>query len=217
MELLGSCSELLVSFFSTHGMNAVYNDEEGTVSLPDYPPFRFALQVYESGPTIVDLEALFEWKPGHFMQEWLAGWGETQKEAIMDAQSNFVACVFHVWAAALVGKANPYAREFDWEINGAMRKVYTGFPAGRGDLTGVEESGWQDAWYQSVRDLPLSEDVHWLSLCYVHNGVAKEISCDALLDNEHNDLVRQRMLSHNWPRATKLYSIRQFMIVKPLS
>lgn len=213
MEVLGICSELLVQFFGSHGISAVYNENEGTVSLPDFPPYRFALQVYKSGEGLVEIEALCEYTRGQLMREWLSGFGDTLEQAVMDAQLNFSSCVFHVWVCGLLGRSNQHVKEFVWKINGEERKVCIGFPAGRGNLEAVEQSGWQEAWYEAIRSLPLSQGLHWLSLCYAH-GAGEMIACDALLDNENCDLVRQRVLSFDWPKDEKVYSVRQFMIVR---
>ncbi|MDX2104969.1 MAG: hypothetical protein SFY67_01075 [Candidatus Melainabacteria bacterium] len=84
MQLIGFCSELLVDLFKPHGIIAV-NHEEGYITLPSFPSYRFALQIYKSSEKIVLLEAICEFAPGQLMKERLAGVGETQEQAVMDA------------------------------------------------------------------------------------------------------------------------------------
>lgn len=106
MELLGTCSELLVAFLKHHQIAAV--DDEGIVTLPEHPGKKFVLQVYKDGEKAVTLEAMCRLGTGQLMVERLAGFGETQEKAVMDAQGNFSNCVFHVWMSALLGRTNQF-------------------------------------------------------------------------------------------------------------
>lgn len=214
MQLLGTCSQLLVDLLQPHGIIAVHN--ESHVSLPDYPTYRFALQTYKSGQKTVLLEAMCEFGPGKVIKEGLAGIGETQAEAIMDAQQNFVNCVFHVWISALFGKSNQYANEYLWKVNGVDRQVTIGLPCGRGDFDVAIYNGWQEVWYQAIRSLPLSCEMHWASLCYVHQA-GKFIACDTLFNNKACEALKENVLRFDWPARNSFYSVRQFMIISPIT
>ncbi|MCW5821579.1 MAG: hypothetical protein KIT34_02190 [Cyanobacteria bacterium TGS_CYA1] len=211
MQLIGFCSELLVNLFKPHGIIAV-NHKEGFITLPDHPAYRFALQVYKSNEKIVLLEAVCEFGPGQLMKERLAGVGETQEQAIMDAQRNFVSCVFHVWLSAFFGKSNEYTNEYFWQINGIERRVLIGSPSGRGDLDASEDARWQEKWYQLIRTLKIRDGLHWASLCYTQQD-EKFIACDALLDNNSCETVKQEIQKFSWPSRKNFYSVRQFMII----
>lgn len=207
MQLLGTCSEVLVNLLKSHGITALH--DEGIVSLAD-SKYRFVLQVYKSGDNSVLLEAMCRLDDGQLMTERLAGVGETQEEAVMDAQSNFVSAVFHVWLAGLLGISNQHTNEYIWKVNGTERKVTVGFPADRGG--GANEVEWQKEWHLSIQSLPLSQGSHWASLCYARHA-DKFIACDALLDNEACESVKERMLKFDWPVRDSLYSVRQFIII----
>ncbi|MCC7529462.1 MAG: hypothetical protein IT342_13140 [Candidatus Melainabacteria bacterium] len=211
MQLLGTCSELLVAFLKQHGIAALH--DEGIVTLPEHPGYRFVLQVYKAGEKTVSLEAMCRLRTGQLMIERLGGVGETQEEAVMDAQANFANCVFHVWMSALLGNSNQFAKEHVWNVNGIDRNVTIGLPNGRGELDVADDLRWQEAWQLAVRDLPLSQEVHWASVCYVQNA-CKLLAFDALLDNEDCEPVKQKVLSFDWPVRDRFYSVRQFMIIQ---
>ena len=212
MQLLGTCSELLVVLLQHHGIQTQEN--EGIVTIPDGPPYQFALPVFKGGEKTVELQALCQVAPGRVIREYLAGVGETQEEAVMDSQTNFIACVFHVWVSALLGKPNQYADDFTWQIHGKERRATVGFASGRGYIELTGEPEWQEAWHAAVRQQPLTEDLHWASLCYVQrDGVT--LACDASIDNEPCVPVIEQMLKFNWPSRKEMYSVRQFMIIQP--
>ena len=207
MQLLGTGSELLVDLLKSHGIAALHDG--GIVTLVDYK-HRFVLQVYKSGDKSVLLEAMCRLENGQLMTERLAGVGETQEQAVMDAQINFVGAVFHVWLAALLGKSNKHTSEYIWQVNGTERKVTIGFPSERGG--GCNEVEWQKEWHLSLQRLALSPGLHWASLCYVRHS-DKFIACDALLDNEVCESVEEKMLKFDWPVRDGLYSVRQFIVI----
>jgi hypothetical protein len=211
MELLGTCSELLVAFLDHHKIAALHN--EGIVTRANHPFPRFVLQVYKSGEKTVSLEAMCRLSTGQLIVERLAGVGETEEDAIMDAQTNFSNCVFHVWLSALLGRSNEFAKEYVWKINGTDRNVTVGFPNERGDLDLSDDLRWQEAWHKAVQELPLSQETHWASLAYVQRA-QKVLACEALLDNENCEQVKDKVLSYNWPVIDKFYSVRQFMIIQ---
>lgn len=208
MQCLGNVSELLVALLQSHGITAVH--EDGIVSLPD-SQHRFALNVYKSGEKVVSLEALCKLGHGPIMREQLAGFGETQEQAVMDAQTNFVISVFHVWVSALLGISNQQTNEYIQKVSGRDRKITIGFPFGRGDAP-VNDDEWQRAWLLAIQSLPLSQEVHWASICYARHA-DKVIACDALLDNEICESVEKKMLNFDWPNRDGFYSVRQFMII----
>lgn len=220
MQPIGTCSQILVGLLRTHAVAAVYDEEHGIVTLPDHP-YRMALNVYKGADNVISLKAICEIGPGKYMKEHLAGWADEQAQAVMDAQRNFVGCVFHVWVAALLGKANNYAHEYIWKINGTERKVFVGDPCGRYQKSGKADSdvtldtSWQNAWHEAVCKLPLSEDLHWASLCYVQHA-GNVIACDALLDSEACEPLKQKLLAFDWPVREGFYSVRQFMIIQRL-
>lgn len=213
MQLLGNCSELLVSLLETHGIVALNN--EGCVTLPKYPCYRFGLLVYKSEENIVLLEALCEIGSEQLIRERLAGVGETQAAAVIDAQRNFVNSVFHVWLSALLGISNLFVSDYFRQVNGLNRQITIGSPSQRGDASLAENTGWQEIWCQAISSLPLSTDLHWASFCYVQNA-GKLIACDALLDNSACELLKGEMLKFDWPHCESFYSVRQFLIIKPL-
>ncbi|MDX2104970.1 MAG: DUF6348 family protein [Candidatus Melainabacteria bacterium] len=122
-------------------------------------------------------------------------------------------CVFHVWLSALLKKNNQYANEYFWRINGIERHVTIGFPVGRGDLDIADYTNWQERWNEAMRSLKLTGGLHWASLCYVQQA-GKFIACDALLDNNACESVKQEMQRFRWPTRKNFYSVRQFMIIE---
>lgn len=211
MEILGTCSELLVAFLKPHGIIAVHND--GIVTVPEHSNHRFVLQVYESGENTVSLEAMCRLPSGQLMIERLAGIGDTQKDAILDVQTNFANSVFHVWLSALLGKPNQFAKEYVWKVNGTDRNITVGFPTARGEFEAGANAGWQDAWHSAVRELPLSSETHWASICYCQNA-GKLLACDTLVDNNDCESAKEKVLSFAWPARDKFYLIRQFLIIQ---
>ena len=57
MQLLGTCSDLLVVLLQHHGIQTQEN--EGIVTIPDGPPYQFALPVFK----LSNCKRCAKWRP----------------------------------------------------------------------------------------------------------------------------------------------------------
>lgn len=108
MQAIGTCSELLVALLQSHGIVGIYDEERSIVTIPDHPGFMMALEISGSPneKRMVAMDATFVMAPGKFIKETLAGYGETESEAVMDAQKQFVGCVLRVSCLACFARSS---------------------------------------------------------------------------------------------------------------
>ncbi|HEY9777372.1 MAG TPA: DUF6348 family protein [Planktothrix sp.] len=211
MELIGNTSHLLAGLLHKHGIECTQQD--GLVTIAQNSKYKLALEVYRLANGTIQLDAIFSVCDGKGIRESLFGTGNSQPEAIMDAQTNFVICVFHVWLAALFDKPNEYVDSQNWTINGVPRSVTIGGIACRGSDIGQKDLRWQHAFHSAIQEMLLAEGTHWIDFYYGQNE-NKMLACQVWLDNEPCPQLQEIMTSFDWHNQDGLYTIRQFMILK---
>ncbi len=172
-------------------------DEEHSVG-------EFSVQVLLEDKRIVD--------------ECFAGPGEPG-EGLKYALQGFQTGTLHVLLAALWDSVyEDHVNIEEWSWSGKNWRVYAGDFVVRFEETEPLEHPVNlfDLIEQTLKGIELSDDIHWLRI-YYGSGAGTGAIAEALLDNEPWEELKTAISGAEWPSSDHYYSVRNFLVLKPVA
>ncbi len=209
--------DFFVKWFEAHGHSDVVVDDEG-VGI-DKNPTRLQASLYSSKPSnkgfVVEMEFTIKLPSNRTITEFVAGIGDTEVQAIRDAEANFILTTFHVIYKGFVNDADPHMSSERLEINGTTRDVIAGDILMRGakadknfDLGAIRQQI-----QATLKTLQLSPGPHWLKVVYSQNA-GNPMTVAVTLDNADHAGLTTAVTRLGWPRSDGFYMAKQFIVIR---
>jgi len=210
--------DFFVKWLEGHGHTDVVVDADG-VGVGDNAT-RLQASLYgskrhEKGGFVVEVEFTIRLQSRREITEFVAGTGETEKEAINDALLNFTLTTFHVVYKGFINAADPHMTMTNVAMNGVNREVIAGDIFMRGTASSKEiDLGAMRAEIQgALKSLPLTPGPHWFKIVYSQMD-GKAMTVAVTLDNADHLSLTDAVKRLKWPHRDGFYMAKQFIVVK---
>lgn len=210
-------NDFFVQWLKGHGHDDVVVDANGVGVRGNATRLRASL--YGSNPDakgfVVELEFTIRLPSGQVITEFLAGLGDTEEQAIKDAQLNFVLTTFHVVYKGFINDADPHMTLTPASIKGVNRNLIMGDIFVRGVAPNKDtDFNAMNAEIQGVlMNYVLTPGSHWIKIVYVQND-GEPMTVAVTLDNADHLAMAEAVKRLNWPRMKGFYMAKQFIVVK---
>src|SRR5262245_15363999 len=179
--------EFLATWLQGHGESNVVVNAEGVGIAGNPTRLRYSLYGTDRSTNRVTAELEFRVRmpDGREIVEFVAGSGDSLKQAEDDAKVNFIVSTFHGVYRSFLNPNDPHQTEEKITINGRPRVLVLGDTLTRGQTTNSMPDMFplRDQFRKILAALPLSEQTHWIKLVYA-NHHSKVMLCAVTLDNQ---------------------------------
>jgi hypothetical protein len=207
-----------VQWLESHGHSDVVVDDNGVGVANNTTRLQASLygsKQHDKGGFIVEMEFTIRVPSNRSITEFVAGIGETEAQAINDAQVNFMLTTFHVVYKGFINDADPHMKSTNMQINGANREVITGDILTRGTASDkkFDFNSMREEIQGTLRNLPLTPEPHWLKVVYSQNN-GKPATVAVTLDNVDHPGLTEAVTRLRWPSSDSFYLAKQFIVIR---
>src|SRR5580765_328235 len=227
LSLLFGCSrssptpksnELFVTWLQEHGTSNVVVDTDGVGIVGNPTRLRSSLygsEQHTNGSFTAELEFRVLMPDRREIIEFVAGRGDTLKQAEDDAKVNFILSTFHVVYRSFLNPNDPHQSEQKSTINGQPRILVLGDTLTRSQTTNSSPDmfPFRDRFREILASQPLSSQTHWIKIIYA-NYHSNVMQCTVTLDNEGSPTLTDAVKNLPWPKQDEFYMVKQFVVVK---
>jgi len=212
-----SSNEFFTRWLQNHGESNIVSDAKG-IGLRDNPT-RLRFSLYDSSKASNSYTGELEFRvripDGREIVEYVAGSGESAKQAEDDAKINFVLSTFHVIYRGFFNSNDPHQIEEKITINGQPRVLLLGDTMARSQSgsNSPEISPLRNRFREILSPLPLSAQTHWIKIVY-GNQHSNVMLCAVTMDNNDAPELTEAVKKLPWPKREEFYMVKQFILVK---
>lgn len=208
-----SVSQHLAALFESHRIECVAARRMGGASRAATGDPRHLVCGEKTGR--LDVDVLLE--DERQLQEAFAGIGSGE-DGLQDALRNFASNSFHVLLSALWGQAEEDQVMVEtWEIGERRFEVHIGNLGLRGAEGKAPPlpAGLFPSIERAIRAEPLDARLHWFRHFFCAFGNQRTV--EALFDNQPWEAGMQNLAALDWQDSQGYYSVRNFLMLKPLA
>ncbi|HCL2773334.1 TPA: hypothetical protein N1913_001525 [Pseudomonas aeruginosa 449A] len=210
-----SVSQHLAALFESHRIDCVVHGE-WVAPARRLPAIRATWYAGEKTGRL-DVDVLLE--DERQLQEAFAGIGiGSGEDGLQDALRNFASNSFHVLLSALWGQAEEDQVMVEtWEIGERCFEVHIGNLGLRGAEGKAPPlpAGLFPSIERAIRTEPLDARLHWFRHFFCAFGNQRTV--EALFDNQPWEAGMQNLAALDWQDSQGYYSVRNFLMLKPLA
>ncbi|HBO3045649.1 TPA: hypothetical protein L4Q92_004496 [Pseudomonas aeruginosa] len=208
-----SVSQHLAALFESHRIDCVVHGE-WVAPNGRLPAIRATWYAGEKTGRL-DVDVLLE--DERQLQEAFAGIGSGE-DGLQEALRNFASNSFHVLLSALWGQAEEDQVMVEtWEIGERRFEVHIGNLGLRGAEGKAPPlpAGLFPSIERAIRAEPLDARLHWFRHFFCAFGNQRTV--EALFDNQPWEAGMQNLAALDWQDSQGYYSVRNFLMLKPLA
>jgi hypothetical protein len=227
LSLLSGCSrsspapksnEFFVNWLQGHGTSNVVVDANGVGITGNPTRLRSSLygsEQHTNGSFTAEMEFRVLMPDRREIIEYVAGRGDTLKQAEDDAKLNFILSTFHVVYRSFLNPSDPHQLEQKITINGQPRVLVLGDTITRSQTTNSSPDmfPFRDRFREILAFQPFSSQTHWIKIIYA-NYHSNVMECVVTMDNEGNPTLTDAVKNLPWPKQEEFYMAKQFVVVK---
>jgi len=211
-------NEFFVTWLQGHGESNVVVDAHGVGIAENPTRLRSSLygsEQHTNGSFTAELEFRVLMPDRREIIEYVAGKGDTLKQAEDDAKVNFILSTFHVAYRSFLNPNDPHQTEEKITINGQPRVLVLGDTLTRSQTTNSSPDmfRFRDRFREILASQPLSPQSHWIKIIYA-NHHSNVMSCAVTLDNQDSPTLTDAVKNLPWPKQEEFYMVKQFVVVK---
>jgi Family of unknown function (DUF6348) len=211
-------NEFFVTWLQGHGASNVVVDADGVGIAGNPTRLRSSLygsEQHTNGSFTAELEFRVLMPDRRELIEYVAGSGDTLKQAEDDAKVNFIVSTFHVVYRSFLNPNDPHQTEEKITINGQPRVLVLGDTMTRSQTTNSSPNmfPFRDRFREILASQPLSSQTHWIKIIYA-NHHSNVMLCAVTLDNQDSPTLTDAVKNLSWPKQEEFYMVKQFIVVK---
>jgi hypothetical protein len=211
-------NEFFVTWLQGHGESNVVVDAHGVGIAENPTRLRWSLygsEQHTNGSFTAELEFRVLMPDRREIIEYVAGSGDTLKQAEDDAKVNFIVSTFHVIYRSFLNPNDPHQTEQKITNNGQPRVLVLGDTMTRSQTTNSSPNMFplRDRFREILASQPFSPQTHWIKIIYA-NHHSNVMHCTVTLDNEGSPTLTDAVKNLPWPKQQEFYMVKQFVVVK---
>ncbi len=210
--------DFFVKWLRDHGHADVVVDADGVGVGDNTTRLQAGLydsKQYDNGGFVIEVEFTIRLPSGREITEFVAGMGDTEKQAIDDALLNFTLTTFHVVYKGFINAADPHMTMTTVAINGVSREVITGdiLMRGTAESQNIDLNAMRAEIRGVLKNLPLTPGPHWIKIVYSQNN-GEPLTVAVSLDNADHPDMTEAVKGLKWPLREGFYMAKQFIVIK---
>jgi hypothetical protein len=208
-------NDFFVKWLEGHNEKEIVSDKKGVGIVGNSTRLRAKVlgsKKHERGGYIVEVEFRIEIPPYGEIVEGLSGLGVDEEKAVNDALLNFTLTTFHVVYKGFINNNDPHQTVEKTMIAGREREVFIGDILTRGKDAPRLDS-LRPKILAEIKKRQLSNRPHWIKIVYTQIHGKPDVVA-ALLDNNDDLELVEKIKQLDWPVSENVYIAKQFILIK---